>query len=109
MIIAKLFFDIYWIAAWWGTASVPWLLLLGHKTANGSIETLFSGFGVLFPCLTFLWITAAWSLFGTLLLPWTLGAPGHRESFELLFSRAIDRKKLYRVKVFVIFFAMVGP
>jgi hypothetical protein len=35
-LIAKLLFGAYWIAAWWGTAAVPWGLLFGHKTATGA-------------------------------------------------------------------------
>lgn len=97
---------IFWLGLWWGTAVLPWMLIF---KGGGSLDGVFDVFGFALPAITFIWLMAAACLFGEALIPWNSGVPGHRESFEFLFSRAIDRRTLYRAKVALVYFAMLTP
>jgi hypothetical protein len=59
--------------------------------------------------LTFVWLALAGILFGNALIPQKSGAMTRIKAFEYFFTRAVDRKKLYRAKIAAGFFVMLAP
>ena len=104
---------VYWLCV----GALPLLVVFGDSNSRGNIAALFeAGF---LPIIAFLflsclavWITyATVPAFGDLLSPdgAVPGAVQHLGAFEFLFTRAVDRRKLFRARTTVFFIFALTP
>lgn len=95
------------LALWLVASLVPLLLLF--KSSEGNLGTFFAAFGDLVGfALVWLLATAGW-LFAFALLPGISNPIQSVRAFEFMFTRAIDRRRLFRTRAAVIYMVMLGP
>jgi hypothetical protein len=97
-----------WGVAWWLVASFMPLLLL-FKPSEGNLAIFFAAFGDLVGFALVWWLAMSGLAFANALLPGVSNPVQSVRAFEFLFTRAIDRRRLFRTRAAVIYLVMLGP
>jgi len=95
------------LALWVASSVAPLSLLV--KVSNGDLVTFFAAFGDLIGmALVWLLMMTGW-LFAFALLPGISNPVQGVRAFEFMFTRAIDRRQIFRTRAAVIYLMMLGP
>lgn len=95
------------LLGWLLASSVPLLLLV--KSSGGNLWTFFAAFGDLAGFGLICWLAVAGALFAFAFLPEISNPSQNVRAFEFMFTRAIDRRRLFRTRVAVTYLLMLGP
>jgi hypothetical protein len=97
----------FYIAIWLLASSLPLQILF--KTCEGNLATFFAAFGVMFGFALVWWVAITAWLFAFALLPGISNPIQTVRAFEFMFTRAIDRRRLFRTRAAVIYLVLLGP
>lgn len=97
----------FYLAIWLLASSLPLLILF--KTCEGNLATFFTAFGVMFGFALVWWVAITAWLFAFALLPGISNPIQSVRAFEFMFTRAIDRRRLFRTRTAVIYLVLLGP
>lgn len=97
----------FYLAMWLLASFLPLLVLF--KTCEGNLATFFTVFGVIFGFALAWWLAMTGWLFAFALLPGISNPIQTVRAFEFMFTRAIDRRRLFRTRAAVIYLVMLGP
>src|SRR5436190_988050 len=95
------------LALWLAASFTPLLLLL--KSSKGDLGTFFAAFGELTGFVLVWWLATTGWLFAFALLPGISNPVQSVRAFEFMFTRAIDRRRLFRTRAVVIYLVTLGP
>jgi hypothetical protein len=95
------------LALWLAISFAPLLLL--SKMSRGDLGFFFSTFGELTGFAMIWWLALNGWLFAFALLPGISSPLQGVRAFEFMFTRAIDRRRLFRTRAAVIYALMLGP
>jgi len=95
------------LALWLAGSCVPLLLLF--KASEGNLGVFFAAFGELTGFALAWWLAVTGWMFAFALFP-GISNPGKSvRASEFLFTRAIDRRRLFRTRAAVIYLVLLGP
>ncbi|MEO8426617.1 MAG: hypothetical protein ABI651_05840 [Verrucomicrobiota bacterium] len=97
----------FYLTLWLVTSFVPLLLLF--KASEGDLGIFFTAFGNLVGFAFVWWMAMTSWLFAFALFPGISNPIQSVRAFEFMFTRAIDRRRLFRTRAAVIYWVMLGP
>ena len=97
----------FFLTLWLACSFVPLLLLF--KTSRGDLGNFFAAFGELTGFAMIWWFAITGWLFAFALLPGISNPVQRVRAFEFMFTRAIDRRRLFRTRAAVIYLVTLGP
>jgi len=97
----------FYLAIWLLASFLPLLILF--KICEGNLATFFTAFGVMFGFALVWWVAITAWLFAFALLPGISNPIQTVRAFEFMFTRAIDRRRLFRTRAAVIHLVLLGP
>jgi len=95
------------LALWLGASFVPLLLLI--KVSEGNLGTFFSAFGDLTGFALVWWLAMTGWFFAFALFTGISNPVQSFRASEFMFTRAIDRRRLFRTRAVAIYLVMLGP
>jgi len=96
-----------YFAVWCLAGSLPVVILI--QACEGNLATYFAAFGDLFGFALVWWLGMAGWLFAFAMLPGISNPVQAVRAFEFMFTRAIDRRRLFRCRILLIWAVMLGP
>jgi hypothetical protein len=97
----------FYLVMWLLASFLPLFILF--KTSDGNLATFFTVFGDMFGFAGFWWLAMTGWLFAFALFPGISNPIQSVRAFEFMFTRAIDRRRLFRTRAAVIYLVMLGP
>lgn len=97
----------FFLAVWLMASFMPSVILF--KACEGNLAIFFTAFGDLFGFALVWWLAMAGWLFAFALLPGISNPVQSVRAFEFMFTRAIDRRRLFRMRAAVILVALLSP
>ena len=95
------------LALWFGASSAPLLILF--KASEGNLGTFFAAFGELTGFVMIWWLAMTGWFFAFALFPGISNPIQNIRAFEFMFTRAMDRRRLFRTRAVVIYLLLLGP
>jgi len=95
------------LALWFGASSAPLLILF--KASEGNLGTFFAAFGDLTGFVMIWWLAMTGWFFAFALFPGISNPVQSIRAFEFMFTRAIDRRRLFRTRAVLIYLVLLGP
>jgi hypothetical protein len=97
----------FYLALWLAVSFVPLLLLF--NASEGNLGIFFAAFGDLVGFALVWWLAMTGWLFAFALFPGISNPIQSVRAFEFMFTRAIDRRQLFRTRAAIIYLVMLGP
>lgn len=95
------------LALWFGASSFPLVILF--KVSEGDLGTFFAAFGDLTGFVMIWWLAMTGWFFAFALFPGISNPVQSIRAFEFMFTRAIDRRRLFRARAVLIYLLLLGP
>jgi hypothetical protein len=95
------------LGVWLLGGAIPLLLLF--KGAEGNLATFFTAFGDLAGFAFVWWLAITGAMFAFATLPGLSNPVQGVQAFEFMFTRAVDRRRLFRVRSATIALFLLGP
>ena len=96
-----------YLAAFLLASFLPLLLLF--KASEGNLGTFFAAFADLLGFALVWWLAMTGWMFAFALFPGISNPIQSVRAFEFMFTRAIDRRRLFRIRAAIIYLVMLGP
>jgi len=97
------------VGFWAFANSLPLLLVMGDSNCGGNVASLFASFDGAFSLMACWWLAMVQAFLATAFLPGVGVAVDNFGALEFLFTRAIDRRRLYRARAAALFLLVLTP